>query len=103
MPRKSLSLFDLIDLPEEQRQLVLYLIDDSPQSTEYLAEHFSLTLAELEPILKALLKEDYITCLSDGSYEASLGQRSSSSSANNKKSSSFMDSLLDNLIESDEG
>lgn len=101
MPRKSLSMFDLIDLPDAQRELVLYLIDNGPQSTENLAQHFSFSLSELEAILKNLLSGDYITRLSDGQYEANMGQRGSRSS-DTKKNSSFMDSLLDNIIDNDE-
>lgn len=102
MSNKSFSFMDLIGLPEEQNRVMLYLVDNGAQSLEQLSNALKTTVEELEPILAILLKEGYVSKTDSNSYQANMGQRTSNTSSDEKKDSSFMDGLLDSLIDIDE-
>jgi len=102
MPKKSFSVLDLIGLPEEQSRLMLYLVDNGAQSSEKLANILNLSSTELESILKILMENGFIVISSKGLYEANMGKRNTQSSDKKKRNSSFMDGLLDSLIDMDD-
>jgi DNA-binding Lrp family transcriptional regulator len=75
MSPKSLSLIDLINLPEEQSQIVRYLIEHGTESADTLAKQFSLSPSELSSLLDELIVAGYLSYKLEGLVYADMGKR----------------------------
>lgn len=101
MPRRSLSLLDLIDLPEEQSRVALHLVENNDQTAQALANALSMENSEVEAILESLLSDGYISRTADGLFHVDMGKRRSQASSE-KSSSSFLGDVLDDLMKLDD-
>lgn len=70
----SFSLLGVFDLPDLQREIVLYLARNGPADAETLAQGTGLDLAEVRSALGALVDRERVRLSADGQADAVLGR-----------------------------
>lgn len=68
------SLLDVFDLPELQREIVVYLACSGPPDATTLAQATGLDLGEIRSALDALVEKGWVRLLADGQADAVLGR-----------------------------
>ena len=68
------SLLDVFDLPELQREIVVYLARSGPADATALAQATGLDLGEIQSALDALVEIGRVRLLADGQADAVLGR-----------------------------
>ena len=70
----NLSLLDVFDLPDLDREIVLYLARSGPADATTLVQATGLDLAEVQSALDALVEKGRLYLLADGRADAVLGR-----------------------------
>jgi hypothetical protein len=73
-PDASFSLLDVFDLPDLQREIVLYLARSGPADAATLAQAIGLDLGEVQSALDALVEKGHVRLLANGQADAVLGR-----------------------------